>query len=63
VAVPYSSVPHTYSVLRFRVPKQSLVVRSQKGRRPLTRISSRVIQGGVIINIMMIALTGCIHQH
>ena len=45
VAVPYSSVPHMYSVLRLRVPEQSLVVRSKTGRRPLTRISGRVVSG------------------
>lgn len=48
MAVPYSSVPHIYNVLRFRVPAQSLhfLSPSKKELLSLTRITDRIVQGG-----------------
>ncbi len=52
MAVPYSSVPHMYSVLRFRVPEQNFLVRSPTERVvPLTRVSDRVVQKEVTTDI------------
>ena len=47
MAVPYSSVPHIYSVLRFRVPARSpyFLSLSKREMLSLTRITDKIVQG------------------
>jgi hypothetical protein len=61
VAVPYSSVPHMYSVLRFRVPTKGVYFGSVIGNGGLREYLSRIVQGEAAADVMV--LTGCIHQH